>query len=171
MILLDCVLDQVHNLDADEWCLELLAELTNRKGWQVWPNVERWSFQYHSASPYYQSQLGTNWWNSTQILNKIQSVNTERKPFKGCRSRNICFFLDQIVIFLFSQPMLTYHGNIIYVFFSICLCRIERWPWMMHIRRLQSDLETNKDFVGIWKTNSLLCKHLRRWDYIEEKGI
>ena len=94
------------------------------KGWQVWPNLERWSFQYHSGSPYYQSQLGTNWWNSTQILNKIQSVNTERKPFKGCRSRNICFS-DQIVIFLFSQPMLTYHGNIIYVFFSICLCRID----------------------------------------------
>ena len=77
---------------SSTWCLELLAELTNRKGWQVWPNVERWSFQYHSGSPYYQSQLGTNWWNSTQILNKIQSVNTERKPFKGCRSRNICFF-------------------------------------------------------------------------------
>ena len=36
-------------------------------------------------SPYYQSQLGTNWWNATQILNKIQSVNSGKKG-EGCWS-------------------------------------------------------------------------------------
>ena len=160
MILIDCVLGQVHNLDADEWCLELLAELTNRKGWQVWPNLERWSFQYHSGSPYYQSQLGTNWWNSTQILNKIQSVNTERKPFKGCRSRNICFFFrPNCDFFVFTADVdISWQHYLCFLFYLF----LQNRPWKMHIRRLQSDLETNKDLVGICKSNSLLCKHLRR---------
>ena len=48
-------------------------------------------FQYYSASPYYQSQLGTNWSNTTQILNKIQSVNSGKEG-EGClteRDKNI----------------------------------------------------------------------------------
>ena len=119
------------------------------KGWQVWPNLERWSFQYHSGSPYYQSQLGTNWWNSTQILNKIQSVNTERKPFKGCRSRNICFFSDQIVIFVvFTADVdISWQHYLRFLFYL----SLQNRPWKMHIRRLQSDLETNKDLVRISK--------------------
>ena len=57
------------------------------------------------------------------------------------------FFSDQIVIFVvFTADVdISWQHYLRFLFYL----SLQNRPWKMHIRRLQSDLETNKDFVGI----------------------